>query len=458
LQANVTTLPEFNNPLELLDKIRNHVRELSDSAQQSAIRYYNQWFIYDQAGLTFESLTGMVYNVRSALESINDYLVHLEQNQNLDPSILPVLLDTRHRVTAVIDQYKKIKEKGEALKTVTTEEEKAVILKESIELSRNLIEMVYDQFMVLKARSGFLSNRLTSFVKYDFQRMLKESNSQSGEISDSTVRDIYFATGDAAFEKMKLMSSKNPKNIQSDLDNAQITNKENLRALEMLIKDNFISMMAYLKKVSEGTAVSNDDIYNDSRARAWKDYWRTSSLPSNPFALIVAPLKFFDFLIFFNKNPSRYPHTLDSGFGNNSGLGIIDNENGAAKRMLAHYCIQSLAFTDWRPFYDICKDEILNSPYLSSHLNGENLNQFANLLNAKYETELSAHIQLEDISPISNSGVYSRNNGPVSIEMLEERKKNIAMNQTSRICSMRQFARNNYIIWMTRIAPYEDSQ
>jgi hypothetical protein len=454
LQANMSSLPQFNNPLELLDVIRNHVRELSDSAQQSAIQYYNQWFIYDQAGLTFDSLTGMVYNVRSALENINEYLTHLEQTNNLDASVIPVLYDTRQRVTAVLEQYQKLKTIGEALKNASTEEEKNAVLKESIELSRSLIEVVYDRFMVLKARSGFLSNRLSNFVKYDFQNMLKNSTNNEPP-SDTTVRDIYFATGDAAFERMKLMSSKNPKNIQSDLDNAQITNKENLRALEMLLKDNFIAMMAYMKKVSEGQAVSNDDIYNDSRARAWKDYWRDTSLPHNPLALIIAPLKAFDFFYYMDKNSNRYPHALDTGLGGNSALGIIDSENGAAKRMLAHYCIQSLAFSDWRPFYDICKDVTLYSPYISNHLSGENLEQFNSLLNVKYEAALSAHINLEDITPISNAGIYKRTSGPVTPKQLEQRKTNIAKNQTARICSMRQFARNNYIVWITRIAPYE---
>jgi hypothetical protein len=455
LQANMLTLPQFNNPLELLDVIRNRVRELSETAQQSAIQYYNQWFIYDQAGLTFDSLTGMIYNVRSALENINSYLLHLEQNGNLDPSVLPVLFDTRHRVANVIEQYQLLKQKGEALKKAITDEERATVLKESMNLSRNLIEVVYDQFMVLKARSGFLSNRLSNFVKYDFQNMLKNSP-EKGDVSNSTVRDIYFATGDAAFEKMKLMSSKNPKNIQSDLDNAQITNKENLRALEMLLKDNFIAMMAYMKKVAEGKSVNNDDIYNDSRSRAWTDYWRETSLPHNPLAFIVAPLKIFDFFYYMNLNTNRYPRSLDTGFGINGTSGIIDNENGSAKRMLAHYCVQSLAFTEWQPFYEICKDVVLNSPYSSDHLQGSELQQFESLLNLKYKTALTEHVELEEITPISNSGFYKRSVIATTPEMLDSRNSRVAKNQTARICAMRQFTRSNYIVWITRIAPYEN--
>jgi hypothetical protein len=454
LQANMASLPQFNNPIELLDSIRSHVRELSDVAQQSAIQYYNQWFIYDQAGLTFDSLTGMVYNVRTALENINNYLIHLEKSGKLDPSIYPVLFDTQHRVTAVIDNYKKLKEKGEALNLASNPEEKTAILKESIDLSRTLIEVVYDQFMVLKARSGFLSNRLSNFVKYDFQNILRNTD-PNAKFEDKIVRDIYFATGDAAFERMKLMSSKNPKNIQTDLDNAQLTNKENLRALEMLMKDNFIAMMAYIKQVANGKAVTNNDIYNESRGRAWGDYWRETSLPSNPFALVIGPLKIFDFYYYFSQNANRYPKSLDTDFGVNSALGITDNENAVAQRMLAHYCIQSLAFVDWQPFYEICKGVILTSPYKSGHLSSSEQVEFNQLLNVNYDKALSAFIDIDDITPIPHSLPYKR---AVEKEKLSEseRKLNRAKNQTARICSMRQFARNNYIMWITRIAPYEN--
>lgn len=430
LQANVNDINSFKlNPKDFIANTNKKLNDLIESSQESAIAYYNEWFIYDQASLFVDSLTGMRYNVKDSLVNIKTYLIDLQnrmiKDADLDPTVLPVIEDTLKRIDAILNRYDNMKKIAMEFKIARSKPNNKV---EQVQIAdkaeaeyKNLIKEVFDQFMVFKARSGFIANRMTNFIKIDFQNILKTNMDIS-----KYVKEIFYATGDAAFDRMKQMSSANPKDIMTDISNALLTQKENLLALEMLMKDHLAANISYLKLVSENKRPDDETIRIDSRNRAWKDYWQEHpitglgfGLPGVVFELIVKPFDYY--FSFYKGNPDKYPRSLTTGFGNNRIKAFVDTEEGSAKRIYQLYCIQSLAFTNWKTFNNLCKGVELESPFLQNVSNSDYY--LRSTLNVNYSQKLSSFVTAK--------------------------KKDYSRNHSERICALRDFGRSNLVLYLT---------
>lgn len=427
MQANINDIPTLKmKPVQFIQKVHEKLDSLIENAQDSAIAYYNEWFIYDQAALFVDSLTGMRYNVRDALTNIKTYLIDLQTRIENDPDIdstpTPEIEDTIKRINAVLAHYDNMKNISIAFNKAKGNHAVRVQQADAAEIEyKNLIKEVYNQFMVFKARSGFIANRMSGFIKIDFQTMLKTNKDIS-----KYVKDIFYATGDAAFERMKQMSSANPKDIMTDISNALVTQKENLLALEMLLKNNFLANISYLKLISENKRPDDEMISTDSRKRAWKDYWQefpmtTGSVPGYFLEALIKPFDYY--FSFYRGNPDRYPRTLGTGYGSNKTRAFVDTEEHSAKRLYQLYCIQSLAFTDWVPFRNLCKGAELESPFLQDIQNTPKEYKLRQTLNVNYDQKLSAFV-----TPQNHD--YSRNH-------------------SERICALRDFGRSNLVLYLT---------
>jgi hypothetical protein len=458
LQANMSNLSEFEKPEQLIETIHSNLKSLIEASQASAVSYYNEWFIYDNAALYVDSVTGMRYNVRDSLQNTNDYLSSLEEkiksSNSADISIIPTIDETRFLISTVLEKYENIRLLGETYRAATTYENRKATIEKGKQLHKELIESVYSSFSVLKGKSGFLANRMAIIVKNDFQTTLKSG----ADFSNENVKKIFYATGDAAFEKMRQMSSGNPKDIMMDLNNAQMTHKENLTAIEMMLKNHFLAMISYTKMVSQGISPSDEDVSRDSFKRAWSDYWEEYPIASRNILGVILEgiIKPFDFYISFYKgNHDRYPKSRTTSLGNNKLAASVDNENEAAKHMYELYCIQSLAFTDWRPFQALCKDVVLKSPFNTATLSPLAQQKFDTSLNVSYDYKLAENLTdqtRKNISKIREQLRYAamdRNAGKTYREKMSQVKLEMAKNHSARICALRDYGRNNFVMYLT---------
>jgi hypothetical protein len=458
LEANLPNLPEFEKPEQLLETIHTNLKSLIESSRASATSYYNEWFIYDNAALYVDAVTGMRYNVRDALHATDSYLVDVEKKLILDPntdaSLLSTIGETRSLIGSVLEKFEALRQLGQAYRSAKSDVDRKALIEKGKKLHSELIENVYASFNVQKGKSGFLANRVALIVKYDFQNLLKSGSNFSNE----NVKNIFYATGDAAFEKMRRMSSGNPKDIMTDLNNAQMTHKENLTALEMMMRDHFLATIAYTKMLSENKMPDDNDIRRDSMKRAWDDYWKEFPIASRNIlgATLEVIAKPFDFYFsFYNGHSDRYPKSRTTTYGNNMLGASVDNENRSARHMYELYCIQSLAFSDWRFFQPLCKGVVLESPFRHTNLSPALNKVFNDTLNISYDTMLAANLSAENRKNIATLneqlkyGYSAKEPDQARAKKLAQLGVELSRNHSSRICALRDFGRNNYVMYLT---------
>ncbi len=430
LQANIDKIKEFEHPETLFESVSTNLRKLVDHAQQSAIAFYNEWFIFDNTALYVDAMTGMRYNVYESLKNVDTYLGSLskrlseqDSKQSHGESIITAIEDTRKRLGAILNVFKKIKETSAEFKNIQGDKvKKEENIKKGAALASELVQTVYDNFMVLIARSNFLVNRISDFVKYDFQNLLRTNPT----FSDEVVKEFFFASGDAAFEVLKKMSNENPKNVALDLANAEVTMKENLSSMELLLRDNFAAMIAYMKLIAENKMPNDDVIEKDSELRSWSDYWKF--YPMSNLGVIAGFEKSLAWLksslgVGFFSNTDRYPRMLSTGFGKNSEMSMpLDSTFGTARRLYDLYCTQALAFYDQRPFKDLCKNSKLVHDFNVEELKPQDQAALANELNIEYKKLLDA----DKNGTISPAEAYSK-----------------------RICALRDYGRKTYVMYLT---------
>ena len=408
--------PVFKNPMQLAQNVEKNLRLIIEEAKGYAVSYYNNWYIYDQPGLFVDSLTNVRYNVREVLVNVRTYLSDLfEQVQNdelKDASVLSTIIETKDRINNILAKYNQLTEVGKKLKIEKNPTEIDALKKEGAQLHMNIIKTIYENFSVYIARSGFLSNRLTAIVKFDIQNLVRLSEKDPIR-NQALLRQIFFATGEAAFENMRIMSGGNPTMINLDISNAQVTQLQNISALEALIKDYFLENIKQMKLSAE--AKPSVDLLDTL------DFEQKPLESKNSYSRLKKIQSYFWFPLFEKLGKSANSYFKSTSSDKNNDL----TEFQAAKTMHKLYCIQSLTFADWRSFKPLCKGVILESDFKSDNLSPATKQKFENLLNVSYDKKLSAYV----------SANMSQND--------------VQLNRAERICAFRQYARNNYIMYLT---------
>ncbi len=469
----------IGDPVAAMAEISKNLDLLLSSANQAAVEYYNYWFIADQPGLMVDSLTGMTYNIPEALEGINLYLEHFSKQPYVDASVLPAVYETIEKINRILSQYKLLRETGLNLKNrygnldLYPLEERQQILQKTIEQYKDLIEIFYNEFLILKARSSFLVNRITSFVKIDYQKRLRLENFNPAD-ENELLRQIYYATGDVVFERMRLISSKNPAEIDSDLNLAQHTYLESLRAMEDLVRDSFAATIAQMKMEIEGVDTTTSGIFEDSIVRANRDADANSlihfqawlmdriydGLPQflRPQSQRAWSYRAADKIYGLTKmffNPDRYPGMSALNpvrlFMKNEAPGVQENSNGAIHKTLALFCIQSLAFRDASPFYNLCKGIILKSPMIDEDIRAKNPDfRFRQFLDVEYDTVLASYLKSQT-QPMELPSLKEQPQlYPDMNQYISDASHRRAKNFDARVCALRQRNRNNYIMYLTQ--------
>lgn len=471
LDANYSQF--IGDPNDAMATISRNLDRLLTDANQAAIEYYNYWFIADQPGLMVDSLTGMTYDIPEALEGVKTYLLHFSKQDSVDSATLPAVFETIDKIDRILNQYEVLRKIGGDLMTQYGDlgkyslEERKKILAGAVTEYKKLIEIYYDEFLILKARSSFLINRLASFVKIEYQRRLRFGDDNLKSDND-LLRQIYYATGDIVFERMRLISSKNPAEIDADLNLAQRTYLESLRSLEALIRDNFAATIAQLQLEIEGADSTTRGLFEDSIVRAnhnpkANSYIRLQAWLSNliydglpPFLRPESRRKWNYYasdkiygLAKMALNPDLYPGLYALNpiriLAKPEIEGISENANGALGKTFALFCIQSLAFRDSNPFYQLCKDAVLQSPLFDAEFRSNHPDfQYTNFVDVGYSSVLKSYFsQLPE--PSGRPQLYpDLHTTPLDLSMKR------AKNYDARICALRQRNRNNYILYLTQ--------
>jgi len=279
------------------------------------------------------------------------------------------------------------------------------------EAYEDLVTTVYEEFLVMLARSGFVANRLATFVQQDYILLIRNKINFT-----EYQQELFIATGMQAIDRMIQNYGGNPANVQTDLNMALTINKGNLEALEALLKDNVVANIARLKLAAEGVRPTNFNVVADSFKRAGQDYVIDSvqrnrfwEFPLTPMHILFQNMPSFMWNWF--EHSDRYPL---SSSGN--GLAVPQSEFGDKTGVYSQLCVQALAFIDQSPLLGLCKDAKLKSPLTD-------LQDYS----VSYQDKLNSHLA----------------------ETNTRADMKAAMNHSTRICAFRDFNRKNMVLFMT---------
>lgn len=450
IQANWKTIDDFNDPEKCAENIGVRLSDIIQRGERAAIDYYSKWFIIDKVALLNQSFLGPSYNVKESFILIDQYLAELQGRLNqypTDPSVLAGVLQTRAKISRVLDAYFKYEDLAEQLKHRPFTEDDILLIAKSAEF---VIKTVYQEFEVLLARSSLLANRLRDFVEYDYTQMIRLKT----EFNDF-YEELFYSTGRMMFDRMITLGANDDAKLGFDLAEAMRLQKENLKSIEEFAAADLVRMMAYTKMISENRQPTTSDVAFDSFKRVFKDYyvsmpnailrggqtvpdmreesgvWHTVSsiIPralKGAFATAVDIIydPFFDLRV-----NSRYPMPFFDSVGKIQIPAHIDDEFGSAKKVLAELCVKSLAFVNIRGFWNLCRDTILQSPYNDP-----------DFLAAKENQELANSIKGSNLRDYLSIGYATK-----AYERLDDPK----LNDSLRICAFRDFNRRNFVVKQT---------
>jgi hypothetical protein len=419
-QANLSNLPMFKDPVALLDTIRENMNTLIHNANISAIQYFNKWYIVDKAALVTESMVDINYTVKDSLKAIQSYLNFAKDRINKyggDASTISIITDTQSRIQKILDAYADVEALGKSMaqsKDINLTEAQTQKISEVYE---KLVNIVYEQFIVMQARSGFLANRLVSFVYNDYILLVKNK-------VDFTPyqQALFYSQGMAAFDRMLQIYNGNPANIKTDLNMALRINGGNLEALEMLLKDSMVATISQLRLVADGKASSEGAVVGDSLRRLRQDMlmqnlndargskkslWKFINLfPTFQNMLNFSPAS----LMYWFKHIDRYPMASGS-----SEFSAPQSEFNDAAALHAQLCIQALAFNDQTGISGICAGSLLKSPITG-----------AKGYDVSYDQKLSMHMRDKGVTP----------------------QMRASLNRSERVCAFRTYNLQNMVLFM----------
>lgn len=422
LKANYLSMTMFQTPDVLADTIKVNMDRIINLADASALAYYNKWFVIDKVAIVDRAIVGHLYNVRESLIEVRSYLNRLAdriQKFDGDQIMLVGVRDTITRTDKVLATFDALDQYAHGLTNLSNTD---AVSGETLRLSEELIREVYEQYFVMLAKSGFLANRMSDFVQYDFNLMQR-----SGVDLTPYLEEVYLATGRSMVNNILSMSAGSPANVNQDLAMALRVNKGNIEAIETALGTSYLYQVGFLQHIVLGyrhlSPASMDFVLNR--------YGKT-------FPIDAVPGNFNNPLWLFTESVSGELFSIPNivtpvqeianlvGLGDS--LGAIppqtlspDDEFHSAERIKDQLCIQTLAFNNLNPFWRLCKTAELKSPfpYPTPDLRSNLPNPLAGTLDVKYKEKAWEHYD-----------------------------DNRELNHSLRICGLRDFNRKNLVLYL----------
>ncbi len=432
LNIHYRELPIFNDPDNVPNIVWKKLAIVFEAGKANMLNYYFKNFVADQVGVIDESMLGIPYTIKSALINIDNYLANLQvkiQNKSKDQTMLGSIADTRMRIGKIFYRYNDllvfVTDNKDFLTKQPTPQEERAYKQTLLEKNVALMEEVYSKLEVMLAKSGFLANRLVTYVTYDYQMFVKEMLTDNNTETALLYKEIAYASGRMVFDQLVQMAGNNQTKVKFDLDNAGVIFKENLAAQEMLFTDSLVGILQGLKLSSTKRYVDSGTVSVDSIKRAYSDGWESNPLHErNPvrrfFAGVWTAVK-----AIAGFEEQKYPVHYTSLLGFKDDLAYaIDDENRSAASVFNRMCIQALSFNDyesprWRALYNLCKDTDIQSPFKIEQLDPS--------LGIKSTDYLSVNFQ----------------------KKFREDLPDYRSNHSKRICAFRDYNRRNLVVYLT---------
>lgn len=348
----------------------------------------------------------------------------------------------------------------------------AISTQSVVQIYSKIVETVFEEFIVLLARSSFISNRMKEYVEADFI-ISKKSNVDFAKYEN----EILSTTGRILIERVAGMTSGNISAINLDLQNAMSIHKQtNLYANEQTFKAYLMPFLRQMKLATEHSEYNDFDIFmrtnrdimndfllkpaeqqkkyvetlNDKHSSVWEKlksalgYTGTnqSYYSRKILSALWVPMAY---LLYSDRYEAKNPFDLkllDSNKRNG------DTEFGSLKTLLAKYCTQVLSFNGWFEYKSICDEEILLSPLYKNiyHSVEENPNRnvILNQFNSYYSVpfNIKGYEYLKGALPPADFMKLK----PMNVSEAQFRA---GFNQSQRICALRDYLRRNQALILT---------
>jgi len=382
--------PMFDNHVELLNTIEKQLDRLNKRAENSAIQFFISRLIVDQPNLVAEAYVYNALNtsVIDSFDYIEKYLIRLIARINSSiygsPQVATVVEQTIAKIRLIQRAFNQgFKAKGS--------------ISETDDRASKIIEIVYHNFNVLKQRESFITNRMATFVYYDYYLQIAE-----GTNFDQYERDLLIISNLEMLDRIFQANQTEPAINREDFQTAMMLNRRNLDAFENLFRDNFFQFLQLL-----------DD--EASRRPIWRRNLRVLRRFNNevPKQIRYTPLAYLSQIgDYFFGNSYKYRFTFNNPFNPTYLRG--DNDHHSFLNTKNRICTQLLAFQKPSIFNEFCYNSVVVSPF-----NRDATRKDLNYLNVRFRDFLA------DASP----------------------KK--TKSHDDRICAYRDYLRRNNVYWLT---------
>lgn len=432
-----TKLHQFKDPERLAQTIRKNADEVFNQASLLASQYYMQFFIPDEEAVAGESMVGFNKgDVRTALTNIDLYLkdyIERMSSESGDPSSTQLAIQTRVQIGKVLAKYKQMHDFGlklikEREQGILDESDFSSLLKTK---AKEFISDVYQNFYVLKMRSGWLAYRMLIIVKSDYSASLKKRNYGS-----KLTEDLLLATGLESLQQLLNQAGVNLATASADLSQAQNIYLTNIRALEKVVEAPLAKHINQLRLILDPKIKSTSDLWKEANKYTWYRY--NVQVPGDDSWSFTKWLQGIGNNIWSAMNPvadnEKYAWPKESDqlsflVGNRMRPDLSGSQS--AYQEYAKLCSQVLAFHDLRPYWYICQNSVLLSPFAedkSIQNNKELYNLVYNYLSVPFTAKAYEHLS---------------KNSKDNSKLIEDK------NRMARICALREHYRRNYVVQIT---------
>lgn len=375
MQNGMAYQPIFNDPDHLVMVIRQNLDRMINQALESGSAYFRRFFFPDNQDLTNQIIAVPSVSVLEGLKNIRAYVYGLMKKIEADPKsltdpmhgrgMIPSMVDTLARIDRVLDKYNTVQKKvaqitqaadllddantcppgtvnqkdismiADLLKAISGEELDPNLLEHPSrlggelqrrinELYANVVSEAYDQFNVMLQQNGFLSSRVSTYVLFDYSQRLRNNQDMTPYL-----RQIMAVAGRGLLDKIENLQHFNSVPTSTDLANASMINRANLKAVDRLFSDDlFLAINDLNRKHAGGPSLTPPTSF---------DHFPKSIIP-------------------------KVDHNGDLLWTYRP----LHDDNQAYDQVRSKLCIQSLSFDDWERFAPLCTGSVLRSPLQSN--------------------------------------------------------------------------------------------
>ncbi len=335
--------PMFDDIPKLLKTIKTRMDKIIKLSTTEMSKFFVRKSIGDKANFVAEAF---IYNqhkisVYSSLHSLLDYLQKLvkriESSAYGNQQMIPIIEETIGKLERVINplsDYLRHNIKKEESETASLQAEK-------------IINAVYDNFNVLLQRDTFLTNRIATFVYYNYYLNKLEKKKY---VTDEQA--LIHISDKKILEGITDGGHKEPALVLADYNMAMEISLKNLNALEFIFRDNFFDYLQTTQDDAEGMSISQRNL------RTLKRAFHTDIPPLFKYSAVVPIIAATNKLFSYDY---RYQIIWENPFKPEYQRG--DNDHGSLMRSKNRTCIQLLATKNPEIFKEFCQDAAIISPF-----------------------------------------------------------------------------------------------